>query len=154
MRDAVKYDGKTQENRQLTMPPTSLRRPVFFNQFHREFVIISDSCIHLTEIHIRIHAGTDQTSQQPNEHVTLFPHLAEESDHMTKLDLCERRAPNQLRNRQASNVKNESCRKFDHNRISRTVCREEENKFGNGAISAGYTPSASCCTHTQDIVRE
>ena len=36
MRDDVKYDGRTQKTK--TVPPTSHRRPVFFNQTHRQFI--------------------------------------------------------------------------------------------------------------------
>ena len=41
MHDKVKHDGTSQESftQQLTVPPTSLRRPVFFNQTHRQFVM-------------------------------------------------------------------------------------------------------------------
>ena len=77
MRDEVKYGGGTQEtfNRQLTVPPTSHRRPVFFNQTHRQSVIISESRGHETAVIVQKHPGGRSSGAPQNikyNHVT-FP---------------------------------------------------------------------------------
>ena len=150
-----KNDARTQEtfNRQLTVPPTSHRRPVFNNQTHRQFINNPgvtwsfDSCHHPDTHRGRFNA-VPQTIQYPRNffHRTLKSTLS--SCQMRQSYTLELKHDHDASKSNPNNcLKSTLTKSFPH-LSSRGKCKVRPK----GPVQPCCIPLAGCRAHTQDTV--